>query len=213
MPQHQSRRKLEITRLLAMEAARLMAEEGVQDVSFAKRKAAARLKITDPCLFPKNDEIETAQLEYQRLFQSTSHAAVVRELRLCAAHWMRQLRPYNPHLVGAVLSGVADSFSGITLHVFAEHAEQVLLRLLELGTKPRHSEKKVTFAAGLQLTYPSFQFSDDYLTLEVVVFPVEGSRQSPLSPIDHKPTARANLSKVLDLLKCKSPDDVGRGFS
>jgi hypothetical protein len=35
----------------------------------------------------------------------------------------------------------------------------------------------------------------------VVVFPVDGIRQSPSGPVDGKPMARADLNELSDLLK------------
>ena len=56
--------------LLAQEAARIMAEEGVRDFRFAKRKAAERLGFDPRSLhLPTNLEVEQALAEHQRLFQ------------------------------------------------------------------------------------------------------------------------------------------------
>jgi len=64
-----------LRRALAQEAARIMAEHGVQDFLLAKRKAAERLGVTDvSAVLPKNREIEVALAEYQRLFGGESHA-------------------------------------------------------------------------------------------------------------------------------------------
>ncbi len=55
--------------LLTQECARIMAEEGVKDFMLAKRKATARLGLTNRTLLPSNIEIEQALLAYQRLFR------------------------------------------------------------------------------------------------------------------------------------------------
>ena len=57
-----------LRRALAQEAARVMAEHGIRDFLFAKRKAAERFGVTDNAVLPKNTEIEDALAEYQRLF-------------------------------------------------------------------------------------------------------------------------------------------------
>ena len=63
-----------LRRALAQEAARIMAEHGVQDFLIAKRKAAERLGVEDvAAVLPKNSEIELALAEYQRLFGGESH--------------------------------------------------------------------------------------------------------------------------------------------
>ena len=53
---------------VAQEAARLMAEHGIQDYYVAKRKAAERYGVVDGAFLPKNTEIEAALRSYQRLF-------------------------------------------------------------------------------------------------------------------------------------------------
>ena len=57
-----------LRRALAQEAARVMAEHGVRDFLFAKRKAAERFGVVDGAVLPRNSEIEEALAEYQRLF-------------------------------------------------------------------------------------------------------------------------------------------------
>ena len=62
------------TPALAQEAARIMAEHGIRDFFVAKKKAAERLGVSDgSAVLPKNTEIETALVEYQRLFGGESH--------------------------------------------------------------------------------------------------------------------------------------------
>jgi hypothetical protein len=102
MPSRHTNRNAEITHRLAVEAARIMADQSIQDFSIAKRKAAERLKINEPRLWPKNSEIETALLEYQRLFNLNHHTYTLHELRSCALEIMQLLRAFQPHLVGSV---------------------------------------------------------------------------------------------------------------
>ena len=62
---HQDRHRI----LLAQEAARIMADEGVRDFRLAKRKAAERLGLpVNGTLMPRNTEIEQALIDHQRLF-------------------------------------------------------------------------------------------------------------------------------------------------
>jgi hypothetical protein len=57
---------------VAQEAARLMAEHGIQDFHLAKRKAAERYGVVEGAFLPKNTEIEAALASYQRLLAATS---------------------------------------------------------------------------------------------------------------------------------------------
>ena len=52
-----------LRRVLAQEAARIMAQHGIHDYLTAKRKAAERLAFTDFGALPSNTEIEAALVE------------------------------------------------------------------------------------------------------------------------------------------------------
>jgi hypothetical protein len=49
-------------------------------------------------------------------------------------------------------------------------------------------------------TYPSVRFLAGDIEIEAVIFPLNGLRQAPRSPLDGKPMARANLRRVEELL-------------
>src|SRR5260221_4973041 len=68
-----SQRAEDLRRALAQEAARIMAEHGIEDFLQAKRKAADRLGVNDVAGLPKNIEIEAALRAHQRLFGRDSH--------------------------------------------------------------------------------------------------------------------------------------------
>ncbi len=70
MHRHAPGRGDETRRRIAVEAARLISEDGMRDYHAAKRKAAARLGIQVDTALPKNAEIEDALREYQRLFDA-----------------------------------------------------------------------------------------------------------------------------------------------
>ena len=49
--------------------------------------------------------------------------------------------------------------------------------------------------------YPGFEFSHCNETVQATVFPVDGIRQAPMSPIDGKPMKRASSDVVQSLLE------------
>ena len=190
-----------LRRALAQEAARIMAEHGIRDFFVAKRKAAERLGITDGvAALPKNTEIEAALVEYQRLFGADTHAESLNAQRLAALKAMRTLSAFEPRLVGPVLSGTATAHSEVQLHVFAERAEQVALKLMDVGILHDITEKRVKMSPERVLTYPGVRFEEDDQLIEVTVFPSDGIRQAPVSPVDGRPMRRANTFEVEALL-------------
>src|SRR3981081_2470169 len=190
-----------LRRALAQEAARIMAEHGIRDFFVAKRKAAERLGVLDgAAVLPKNTEIETALAEYQRLFGGESHVETLHAQRRAALSAMRYLREFEPRLVGAVLSGTATEHSEVQLHLFADRAESVTLKLMDEGIPHEVTEKRVKMNAERVLAYPGVRFAVDDQAVEATVFPTAGIRQAPVSPVDGKPMRRANAFEVASLL-------------
>ena len=185
-----------LRRALAQEAARVMAEHGVHDFLFAKRKAAERFGVVDGSALPRNTEIEAALAEYQRLFGGEEHVESLLAQRLVAIEAMRYLKDFQPRLVGPVLNGTATEHSDVQLHVFADTAENVAFRLMDSGVSYEIGEKRVKMNAERQLQQPSVHFEIDAQPVVAVVFPVDGMRQAPVSPVDGKPMRRADLAEV-----------------
>jgi hypothetical protein len=191
-----------LRRALAQEAARLMAEHGIRDFLVAKRKAAERLGVIDgAALLPKNSEIEAALAEYQRLFGGASHLEALDGKRRAALSAMRYLREFAPRLVGPVLSGTATAHAEVQLHLFADRVETVTLKLLDEGIPHELTEKRLKLNAELVRPFPGVRFEIDDQPIEATVFPTDGIRQAPVSPVDGRPMRRADAFEVEALLQ------------
>jgi hypothetical protein len=189
-----------LRRALAQEAARIMAEQGIDDYRLAKRKAAERLGATDIAVLPKNTEIEAALADHQRLFESNTHSFTLRDLRRTALQAMRLLKRFDPRLVGPVLSGTASAHSEVNLHLFAEGAESVALHLLDNGIPHRIAERRLRYEPDRLVSYPVVRFVAGKQDIDAVVFPINGIRQSPSSPVDGRPMRRADTAELESLL-------------
>jgi len=195
---------------VADEAARIMNEQGVDDFRLAKRKAAERLGVTDASILPRNTEIEAAMMAHHRLFANDRHAADLTDLRRAALAAMRLMADFQPRLVGPVLNGSASAHSEINLHLFSETPEAVSLRLDERGVPHEVLERRLRFERDRAVSYPALRFVAGRQTVDAVVFPLDGIRQSPCSPVDGKPMRRANATEVEDLLdRLGGPGDAG----
>jgi hypothetical protein len=190
-----------LRRALAQEAARVMAEHGISDFLFAKRKAAERLGVTDNAVLPKNIEIEEALAEYQRLFGGDSHVESLYAQRQVALEAMKRLKEFEPRLVGPVLSGTATEHSQVQIHLFADRPESVTIKLMDQGIPHEVTERRVKMNAERILAYPGVSFEIDDQPIEATVFPTDGIRQAPVSPVDGKPMRRANVNELEALLK------------
>jgi hypothetical protein len=190
-----------LRRAIAQEAARIMAEHGIRDFLAAKRKAAERFGVSDNGLLPKNTEVESALAEYQRLFGGTSHIESLHAQRSAALQAMRYLREFQPRLVGSVLSGTATEHADVQLHLFADYPESVTIKLLDNGIPHEVTERRVKMDPDRVLAYPGVRFEIDHQPIEATVFPMDGIRQAPVSPVDGKPMRRANAEELEALLQ------------
>ncbi len=181
---------------IAQEAARLMSEEGVQDFYAAKRKAAQHMGAPDTRNMPRNEEVEAALQEYQRLFLGDQQTDYLRTLREAAVQAMRFLADFNPRLVGPVLSGTAGRHVDINLHLFADTPEQVSLFLMDNSIPFEASMKRHRVGRESWEDYPVYQFMAGEHAVELVVFPTERWREAPRSPVDGKPMQRARIDEV-----------------
>jgi hypothetical protein len=185
---------------VAEEAARIMREQGVDDFLLAKRKAAERLGVTDASILPRNTEIEAALMAHQRLFAADRHEADLAAMRRSALEAMRLMADFQPRLVGPVLTGTASAHSEINLHLFTESPEAVSIRLEERGVPHEVLERRLRYERDRVVTYPALRFVAGRQTVDAVVFPLDGIRQAPSSPVDGKPMRRANAAEVEALL-------------
>ena len=201
MPKHQSLRDQRMRQRLTIEAARIMADEGVRDYYMAKRKAASRLGAPDTHNMPRNREIQEALSEYQRIFHSDSQPARLRELREAAAQAMEFLAHFRPRLVGSVLDGTAGEYSDVNLHVFADTPEELAFFLMDHRIPFDTSERKLKVMRDTYQSFPVYSFLAEDVVIDLTVFSGKDSNQFPRSQIDGQPMERLNLKGVQALLE------------
>jgi len=127
---------------IAAAAARIMAEEGIDDFARAKRKAARRLGAADSEALPANDEIEAELRDYLALYQAEEHPERIGELRRIALEAMRVLERFSPYLTGPVRAGLAGPYAQIELQLFPESSKEVELFLLDRGIAYEASDER-----------------------------------------------------------------------
>ena len=124
-------RQTETRARIAAAAARLMAEDGIDDFALAKRKAARQLGVSEGQALPGNDEIEAELRAYLALYQADEHPVRIAELREIALDAMRALERFNPYLTGPVLKGIAGPYAEIELQLFPDSVKEVEIFLLD----------------------------------------------------------------------------------
>ena len=115
---------------VAHKAAQMIAEEGISDYGFAKRKAARFFGLLDQDALPSNNEINDAIKEHQSIFSNGEHEMRLKVLRLEALTLMKKLITFNPHLSGNVLDGTVGRYPTLNIEVYADSMKEIEFFLL-----------------------------------------------------------------------------------
>jgi len=192
---------------LAYEAARILVDQGERELGRARRKAAARAGIDDKRLWPKNEEIQAALLEQQRLFQGERRADELKSLRRQALIALETFAAFAPRLVGPVLTGSANLAQGVRLHLFADNPEDVVLALFDRSIPWQEHDELFRYGGGLRHTHPVFAFYAGETTFALVVLPLWAQSNPPLDAVSGRPERGVGATEVARLIEgpCEDP--------
>ena len=196
-----NRSDLNLRREIANRAAQLITVDGMNDYLAAKKKAANQLGIHQSRHYPSNEEIELALQSYQCLFQSETQPTLLLELRKNALQAMILLQDFTPWLTGSVLNGTASHNSDIILHVYTDNPEQIDALLIDRNIPFEYIEKRARFGQQESQYFPAFQFLFKDFKITIMIFPERRAKQSPISPMDNKPMARAGQQALEKLIQ------------
>lgn len=166
MHKERSKKQNEMRGRIAYLAARLIAEDGINDFAAAKKKASMQLGAADTHCLPDNSEIEEALRVFHALYQPKEHAAVLRYLRSMALSLMRLLQRFNPYLTGPVLSGTAGRHSPIDLTIHAESIKDLEFFLIDRRIPYKTGE----FRNGKNQAIPVFHLEQDGIIANIAVY-------------------------------------------
>jgi hypothetical protein len=199
MANNRSSRRDLMREQLAHHAARLMAEDGITDYAFAKRKAARQMGAVDTRHMPSNDEIDAALHSYRTLYQHDSHPDILHQLRQEAHDAMDMLKPFRPYLTGSVLSGTAGTQSDINLIIYSDDAKAIMMYLLGRQLPFESGEWKINLA-GRPQAVPGFTLhSESGIPVHLTILP-ENARHS-----SRRAETLADLNAVEALLRNAAP--------
>jgi hypothetical protein len=184
---------------IAVHAARLMAQDGIEDYGLAKRKAAKQLGIPDSSRLPNNDEIDAALREYQDIYRSDDQEQRIRALREQAVRAMRELVAFDPHLTGSVLSGVAGPYAIIHLQLFTDNVKAVELFLIDRKMPYKTSQSRL-YAGHEPRVLPVFSINVEGTDIELTVFEGRDLRAPVRATAEGRVIERARLPAVAALL-------------
>lgn len=199
MGRNRSRRDDNLRRHLAYLAARLMAEEGVQDYAWAKQKAARQAGLADSMSLPDNREVEAALREYQGLYQSEIQPGQLRHLREVAVMVMREFDAFHPMLVGAVLKGTANQYSEVTLQLFADDPKSLPIFLVNRRYRFEQGTRRVRIGEDW-VDVPQFFIEVEGAPVTLALYSSGDEHLVPLARTDADGPQRARLAQVESLL-------------
>ncbi len=186
---------------IASEAARLLASQQCRDYKDAVRKAAENLGYRHGGKdLPDLELIEQALTEYQQLFGASQHTRRLRRLRELAVEAMKMLEPFQPRLVGPVLSGTADANDPVRLQVFADTPEELAMHLMERKIPWIQRDVTLRYTGGKKNRQPLFSFQAGDTEIDLLVLPRKELRNPPLDPLGERPEKGASLGRVRSLV-------------
>lgn len=183
---------------IASTAARLMAEDGINDMVIAKRKAVQSLGLPDNTQLPENTEVEAELRLYQRLFQDEEQIARIDALRQKASEIMTLVQEFNPYLTGSVLDGTAGRYAEIDIQLFTDSAKDVEIFLLNRQVDFEHSVPRSDRAEAV-LTIQS-----DEAPVNLIVYPRKEERIA-FKTRDGRVRPRIRLEALASLLSATRP--------
>lgn len=205
IPPRHIRKLKQIKCEVAAEAARIIATEGQYNYHAAKRKAAARIGVSERLALPANVEVQEALYAYLQLYGGEAHREILEKMRVAAAEAMRFLEPWQSRLVGAVLDGTAGRHARIALHVFCDAPDNLVHHMMEHNMPFRQDQRQIRWHDGNHKSLPLIVMERSSFSIEMLVFDELQLRQAPPCPIDGKPQKRATLAEVEKLLGAEEP--------
>ena len=199
MPKEHRSKQQNMRALIAASAARIMAEDGIEDFATAKRKAARQLGAGDTQSLPNNDEIETELRLYQSLYQGEEQRERVRLLRGLALAAMEELAEFKPYLTGPVLKGTAGRYADIDLQVFADSGKDLEIFLLNRNIAYQTSAMR-HYSGNQERSVSVLSMDWEGTPVRVAVYWPDDERRSVKTTPFGKPLERAGLDAVRNLV-------------
>ncbi len=194
--------------LIAQQAARMMAEDGIHDFAYAKKKAGKQLGVSENSVLPTNAEIEGEIRLYHEIYNADEQPQELAKLRQAALLTMQLFERFNPHLTGSVLDGTAGKFSQTNIHLFADSAKDVEMFLLNQQIPYESSEKAYRISdkpskdkkEKVRKTVPIFTLETELGLQKLSVFAIDDMRVAVKRTVDSSNAERMDIDELKQLL-------------
>jgi len=188
-------------RQLAEDAARIMAEEGVDSHLDARTLATRRRFGNSHAPLPELTEIDEALRAYLRLFQADRHRLHMSRMRKAALHAIQRCEPFTAHLAGSVLEGNSVEGGAIELHLLGCTLEEAAIHLMGQRIAYRISERQMSMGRGRPVIQPMLMIEQDGVEVELVIFGPDDPRHGPRDPLGGGRMRRASGTELQRLIE------------
>jgi hypothetical protein len=197
-----------IRQMIAQQAARMMAEDGVHDYAYAKKKAGRQLGISENSVLPSNAEIEVEIRLYHEIYNADEQPLELAKLRKAALMTMQIFERFNPRLTGSVLDGTAGKFAQTDIHLFADSAKEVEIFLLSQQIPFESSEKSYRISdkpskdkkEKVRKTVPIFTLETELGLQKLSIFEFDDLRIATKKTSDGSNAERADIEELKQLI-------------
>lgn len=185
---------------IAHTAAKILAEEGLNDYLLAKQRARQRLHLPEKSALPKNAVVHQCLAEYLQIFDLQNLLKRQLKFRKLAIHIMELLVNFQPLAVGPVVDGIITKNSCLQIHVFAPTAEDIAVSLINQDIPYELTEQKICFSPNKTEAKLVYNFLMDDTPVKIIVLNEKELRKTPIDPIYGKSTNRLRQTSVENLL-------------
>lgn len=201
---------------IARAAADIMYSEGVKQYFTAKRIAAKRILGQGrakglrcrPRDLPSNGEIRDALLELANLMEGDTRTQRLFAMRVTALEAMHALERFSPRLIGSVATGHVRRGSDIDLHVFADHAADVIDFVKTLRW-PHEVNHVSIIKGGVPMDF-THVLIEDVFSIELTIHGRMELRHRPRSSTDGKPITRLSIATLQALCEAEHSESWAR---
>jgi phage antirepressor YoqD-like protein len=177
---------------IAIKAAQFLYETGSSNFSFAINKSAKQLNITNPKLFPKQNEV-LIELKILNDLYGCGQSDLLESENFKkfwftnALKFVKKVEIFQPYLVDPLANSILNPDTPIDLHFFTITTEELAIFLIDKKINYQLKEMKLLLAKQNLVNIAYFESHIEQIPVRLFVFDMNKPAIRPINPIDQKP--------------------------
>jgi len=190
---------------IAVEAAKIIIEEGVDESYSAIKKAIKRLNINNYTNLPSDADILEQIKIYQSLhlvtdLVSKNSSDNIKKLYSIIYNIMQLFKSFEPKLIYSLLLECGIPQGPIKLLVTVDTTEEIAFFLMH-NNIAYHTEQWRLFINKQQSTdLPAYSFVVDHYSIKLMLLTEKHRKTAPMDPTSGKPIKKLSIAQVSNLL-------------